>query len=210
MMKRLYIIFLLVLVPVLAAAQDGANKNATPPEKAEKIKTGIPVQAMYSNSFTINPFYFNKRIDTRGRGEILEVELVFQNETDSPLDLYIFVIASYEKTEKTKSSFEMPISEKERIRTFVPFPDNMANFQHDNSGKGEKTRLVKFPKNPREGVDPKTGKSYSLEDKLLVRTTHLSPYKKNYYFFNNVTVLVFDSEGKPMFRQEYELKGIRR
>ncbi|HOD14946.1 MAG TPA: hypothetical protein PLA65_04510 [Spirochaetota bacterium] len=212
-MIRNIAITLALLVPALVFSADIDNS------KQMNVRTNIPVLSQYNNTFSIQNLYFNKRIDVTGKGEILEVEFILENLTDDPIDIYLFTIATYEKTEVTKSSFERPIPPKERIRTFVTYPDDIQNFTYpvyDKDGKPQKDengldkiKLEKFPKNPKSGVDPSTGKPYHLTDKLVIRTTHISPYRKNYFFFNNLAVLIFDSEGKPAYRKLFEIKGKR-
>jgi hypothetical protein len=199
MRKKLLIVIIVCVIPVLLFSQ-------------EKQKVGdqhIPIGAQYSNSFEVSDIYFNRRIDTTGKGELLEVEMIVKNLTDDPMDLYVHVIATFEREEKTRSSFEMPIPEKERIRSFVPFPGDKADYQYPHPEKNDETILKKAPKNPKAGINPDTGKPYHLEDKLLIRTYHLSEYRTNYFFFNEVTILVYDSEGNPVFRQLYEIEGRR-
>ena len=173
-------------------------------------KTDIPVQSLYSNQVKIKDVYFNKRVDRTGKGEELEVEVLLENLTDNPMDVFVNVIATYEKVEKTKSSFEMPIPEKERIRNFVPYPDDIANYEYTDS-KGKKI-FQAYPKNTKSGINPLTNKLYSLpvRENLIVRSYHVSPYRKDYVFFNYVTVLVFDKDGNPILREVYELKGKRK
>lgn len=213
-MKRYSAVFLILLLPGLLISQE----NTTTKEDVKSI-SNIPVQAQYSNNFVIKNLFFNKRIDLGGKGEILEVEFVLENLTDDPQDLYIFTIATFEKKETTRSSFEPPIPPKEKIRTFVTFPDDLSNFSYpdlDEQGKPKKDKngadiikLLKFPKNSKAGLDAATGKPYHLVEKMQIRTNHLSKYRKNFYFFNNLAVLVFDSEGKPAFRQLYKIVGSR-
>ncbi len=178
-------------------------------EKKDADSQHIPIGAQYSNSFEVSDIYFNRRIDTTGKGELLEVEIVVKNLTDDPMDLYVHVIATFEREEKTRSSFEMPIPEKERIRSFVPFPGKKEDYQYPHPDKTGETILKKAPKDPKAGINPDTGKPYHLEEKLLIRTYHLSEYRTNYFFFNEVTILVYDNEGKPVFRQLYEIEGRR-
>jgi hypothetical protein len=218
-MKKYILTILLLLMPGVLLSQDDKSKSQVKSISLDKTTTNIPALSQYSNNFTIKNLYFNKRIDLGGKGEILEVEFILENLTDEPQDLYLFTIATYEKTEKTKSSFERPILTRERIRTFITYPDDISNFTYpvtDEQGNVKKdkngldiVKLVKFPKNPKAGVDPKTGKPYHLKDRLVLYTTHISTYRNNYYFFNNVAVLIFDSDGKPAFRQLYEIKGRR-
>ena len=216
-MKKYVIVLTALLFPVLLPAQEAKKEDAA--KEQPKIITNIPAEAQYSNNFAIKSLFFNKRIDPGGKGEILEVELTLENLTDDPMDLYLFTIATYEKVEKTKSSFERPIPYRERIRTFVTYPDDISNFSYlDTDDKGnvkkdknglEMVKLVKFPKNPKSGVDQKTGKPYHLVDKMTIYTTHMSKYRRNYFFFNNLAVLIFDSEGKPAYRKLFEIKGKR-
>lgn len=216
-MKKIAMVVLAFLCPFLLLAQDAKKVDA--PKEQSKIITNIPAEAQYSNNFNIKSIFFNKRIDPGGKGEILEVELTLENLTDDPMDLYLFTIATYEKVEKTKSSFERPIPYRERIRTFVTYPDDISNFSYlDTDDKGnvkkdknglEMVKLVKFPKNPKAGVDQKNGKPYHLVDKLTIYTTHVSKYRRNYFFFNNVALLIFDSDGKPAYRKLFEIKGKR-
>ncbi|MEJ5360543.1 MAG: hypothetical protein WBK20_07990 [Spirochaetota bacterium] len=173
-------------------------------------KLDIPVQSLYSNQIKIKDIYFNKRVDTAGKGDVLEVEVLFENLTDNPMDLYINVIATFEKEEKAKSSFEMPIPEKERIRNFVPYPDDIANYEYTDS-KGKKI-FQAYPKNTKSGINPLTNKLYFMpvRDILVMRSYHVSPYRKDFVFFNYVTILVFDRDGNPIMREVYELKGKRK
>ncbi len=173
-------------------------------------KTDIPVQSLYSNQVKIKDIYFNKRVDRAGKGEELEVEVIFKNLTDDPMDIYVNIIATYEKEEKTKSSFEMPVPEKERIRNFVPYPDDISNYEYTDS-KGKKI-FQAYPKNTKTGINPLTNKLYFLpvKDDLVVRSYHVSPYRKDFIFFNYVTVLVFDKDGNPILREVYELTGKRK
>ncbi|HSV96673.1 MAG TPA: hypothetical protein VLM75_07045 [Spirochaetota bacterium] len=200
-----------VIMPLALFAQSGPVKDA--PDKKEKSAlsvTNIPVQAQYSGKFEVEHCYFNRRIDPGGKGELLEVEIILKSRQNDPLDMYIFTVATYEKVEKTKSSFELPVPERERIRNLVPYPDDIKNYEYDNPDAKGKTMLVKHPKNPKAGIDPATGKPYTLKDRLVVRTYHLSPYRVDYVFFNNVIILIFDGEGNPLYRKLYEIKGRRR
>ncbi len=212
-MKKYIALLLFALIPAVTFSQ--AEKTSTAPEAG----TNIPVLAQYSNRFKVKSVYFNKKIDPSGRGEILEVEFLLENQTDDPMDLYIFAIATFEKKQKTRSSFEEPIPPEERIRSFVPFPGDISNFTYpdtDSEGKVKKdkdgnelVKLVKFPKDPKQGTDQATGKPYRLEEKLFITTEHVSLYRKNYFFFNEVAILIFDNDGKPVFRQLFNIVGKR-
>ena len=114
------------------------------------------------------------------------------------MDFFIFVIATYEKLEPIKSSFEKPVPKRDIIRNFNAFPNNRKNFEYppndDEKKMGKKFRLEKFPKDNKLGTDPSTGKPYSLSDNLIIRTEHFTKYRKNYVFFNTITILLFDAK----------------
>lgn len=232
-MKRTLIIIIFCLIPFLTYTQEkketGTRDTGKPETQSPEQKTTaivkkpadqIPVQSQYSNDFSIKNINFNRVIDKGGKGELLEVEFEISNNTDYPLDLYIFVIASYIKREKTLSSFERPVPEELRIRSFVPYPDDINNFKYpinDKDGTIKKDRhgrecynYCEYPHEPKAGVDSTTGKPYHIKEKLFVRTYHLSEYRVNYFFFNRAIILAFDKDGKPVYRQLYELNGWRR
>jgi hypothetical protein len=208
-MKRLMGTVVLLLLPGIVLSRGDARKET---KRQDRTTMSIPVLSQYSNKFAIKNVDFNKLIDYKGRGEILEVQFIVQNLTGNPMDLYIFAIATFEKGQRTGSGFE---PQTRRIESFVPYPFDLDNFKYPlTDGRGniirdsrgrEKFKFAKFPKDPKEGIDPSTGKPYHLVDKLAVKTTHLSPYRANYFFFNEAAILIFDGEGKPSFRQLYRL-----
>ncbi len=211
------LVFIAITITPLVIHSQPKKKTSTDPGF---VKSTIPVEAQYSNLFKIKQVYFNKRIDWGGKGDVLEVEFIMKNMIDEPQDLYIFVIATFETDWRGRSSFQKPVPEKDRVKSFVPYPFDLKNFEYpdidvkgnvrkDRKGR-EMVKLVRFPINPKAGIDPATGKPYHIKDKLFIRTTHLSRYRNNYYFFNQVSILVFDSKGKPVFRQLFELRGYRR
>lgn len=211
-MKRFLVV--LLFIPSLVLTQ--GNKDQGEKQKSQLI----PIQAQYSDSFDIKNVHFNRNVDLFGKGEVLDVLFELHNKTDDPMDLYVFVIATYEKTEKTTSSFEMPVPEKDRLRSFVPFPFNMDNFLYPAvDAKGNpvkdaqgKAKMVyhKYPVDPKQGINPTTGQLYHLDKKLVIRTNHLSKYRTNYFFFNNVVILIFNKEGQPQYKQSYLLTSFRR
>ncbi|PKL39148.1 MAG: hypothetical protein CVV44_09795 [Spirochaetae bacterium HGW-Spirochaetae-1] len=215
-MGKRALLILFLSIPVFLFSQEPPKET----DAGKKTQKNIPVLAQYSNRFTVKPIYFNKRIDVTGKGDILEIEMVIENLTDDPIDMYIFTIATFENVEATRSSFERPIPPAERIKTFVASPDDIKNFEYpvyDEQGNIKKdffgkeiVEYKKYPHEPRKGVDPTTGKAYHLVDKLVLRTYHLSVYKKNYYFFNEAALLIFDMDGNPVYRQLYDLKNWRR
>lgn len=176
-----------------------------------KGNTGnIPAQALYSNKVYIDEVYFNRITEPLGKGEILEVSFELKSRVDEPQDIYIYVLATFENTEPDSSSFDMPIPQEERIKSFVPYPlEDSKNYEYPDPENKNKTILIKYPKNSKTGIDPATGKPYHLVDFINIRTKHLSRYRNNFFFFNWVTILIFDKDGSPIFRQLYELSGKR-
>ncbi len=151
-MKKHLAIVLIILLPGILFSQAAKNKEKTKAIEKEQAKeqsaekgketksqsplmTNIPVQSKYSNNFTIKSIDFNKTVDYSKRGEILEVQFVLKNLTDDPMDLYVFTIATYEKKEKTRSSLERPVPPTHRIRSFVPYPEDITNFEYPLTDK---------------------------------------------------------------------------
>ena len=140
------------------------------------------------------------------------------------MDLFIFVIATYEIEEEEYSSFKIPMPKEKRIKSFVPYPENVPNFQYpvkDKSGNiakdengNEKKKFKKYPQDPKLGFDMINSVErplpYHLKNSLIIRTKHLSKYRTNYFFFNEVILLIFDKEGNPAYRQLYRFKGKRK
>jgi hypothetical protein len=207
---------ILLLIFLATAAFSQTEKNDKPADtqkkeiQASEVNTTIPVQSKYSNNFKIGYIDFTKKVDLVGRGETIEFSFVIKSNLDTPQELYIWTIATHEKIEKTKSSFETIIEAKERLSNFSPFPDDIKAFEYPDKNIKDKITYIKFPKDPKNGVNPSTGNPYLLKDKLLVSTQHLSKYRVDYTFFNNFTLLIFDKDGKLVFRQLYDLKGIRK
>lgn len=203
-MKHFYII-LFLLLPVMLFSQtekkaDGADF------------TSFPVQALRSDFFTLKNLCFNKLIpDTQG--EVLEVEFQLENELDLDQEFYIFVIATYEKSYKTTSSFERPsLDDTDEIKLLTPYPNDISNFEYsikDEKGTESKV-LVKYPKNIKAGINPETGKMYLLRDYMTFRSRHLSKYGKKFRYYNEILILIFDNEEKLVYRQIYKVKEKRR
>jgi hypothetical protein len=173
--------------------------------------TAFPVQSVRSDSFDLINLSFNELVsDTRGK--TLEVEFQLESKLDYSQQYYIFVIATYEKGYKTKSSFESPsLEDPDEIKLLVPFPDDMSNFEYNEKDEkgAEKKVYVKYPKNIKSGVDPITGEPYVLDDSLIFRSRHLSKYRKNFVYFNTVCILIFDTDEELLFRQVYEIRSRR-
>jgi hypothetical protein len=224
MRKASIFLFLILLLPMVPLAQETSTSEAKKDTGGENKTSSdymiITPGARYSDKFEIDKIYFNKTIDLGGRGEVLKVVMVIKNLTDDPQDLYIFTIATCEKPPKELTSFDRPIKQKDKLRNFEPYPDNPENFRYpkrdkwgnivkDEDGNTVMTYL-KNPKDPKEGVNPDTGKPYRLKDKLVIRTRHLSKYRTNYTYFNHLTVIIFNEKLEPVTRQIWRLKGYRR
>jgi len=168
----------------------------------------FPVQSVRNDSFDLINLSFNEFVSDI-RGKTLEVEFQLESKLDFSQDYYIFIVATYEKSYHTKSSFESPsLDDPDEIKLIVPFPEDITNFEYtDKDEKGaEKKVYIKYPKNIKSGVDPLTGKPYKLDDRLTFRSRHLSIYRKNFVYFNEVCILIFDSDEKLVYRQVYQVK----
>ena len=198
------------MVPVLCVAQNQTQPSAEKPKAAADSvsKEQFPPQSVVNDDYTVSHPSFLKKGDNAGKGEILEVGFDITNNTDNPHTLYLFVVATHEVTKWQYNSFNTRKVVPQKVVTdyFSVQPDDQKNFEYELNGVKE---LKKYPKDYKLGVDPATGKIYTLKDKLIVRTQHLSLYRKNFKMFNNVTVMIYDDEGKMKFRQTYALNGIR-
>ena len=211
-MKKLIII--LISIPVLLFSQD--NKTSS----KKSINISLLNVAKYSNKFKLKNIDFNRKIDFAGRGVQLEVQMIIYNLTDAPIDLYVFVIATNEIFEKRHDSFKKILTKQQKLKMFIPYPNEIKNFQYPETDKKGKTikdesgnvimQLLKMPLNYKKGVNKYTGKAYKLKNRLVIRTMHLSKYRKNYVYFNNVTVVIFDKDGSLAFKQLYYFKGFRK
>ncbi len=229
-MKKIALSLLMLLLPAIAFSQ--AQAPAQPEVAADGIPN-YPVQSIRSYEFDVRAITVSRQYETRGRGEILNVEFGIHNNTDYPMDLYVFAIATYEDYKKERSPYNPLLRSTERtaLLNFVPFPlaaedankdfrsMKLENFRYTvGTGDDKKEVLVEFPKDPRLGVNPVTGQAYKLQSDIFVKTSHLSVYKNNYRFFNQVTVLIFDAkklgDGKgiprPLYRQVISIDGRRK
>ncbi len=211
-MNRIYISAVLVLSAVtLLYSQEKQEQQGKDP---------VPVQAQYSDEIRVKGVNFNKKIDLTGKGEVLETEFIIENMTDDPIELYVFTLASYEKFIRNETSFDRPMPPEERMKNFSAFPGSKDNFKYivrENDGKPKKDgdghevyEYLKHPIDFKKGVNPDTGSVYRLTDRLVLRHEHLSPYRNNYFYFNEAAVLIFDSKGRLLFRQLYDLRSWRR
>jgi len=200
-----FLISLFLIIPVFLFSQDKGISVKIDPKK-------IPVQSVRSELFKIIHLSISK-LQPDNTGEVLETQFQIENQTNIPMDLYIFVIATYEKGYITKSSFEKPsLDDRDPIKFFVTYPDNVENYEYtEKKANGtEKKVYYKTPKNIRAGINKKTGKPYRLEDIITFSSRHFSKYRKNYFFFNQITILIFDTEEKLVFHQNYSLKPVKR
>jgi len=208
-MKRFFMILMICILPSAVFSQNQNTAQPAQPKKAEEgKKEQFPPQSVLNNDFTVSMPSFVKKGDNLGKGEVLEVGFDLSNNVDSSATLYIFVIATYEDIKWQYNSFQSKKTFPEKIQTayFTPYPDTNANYEYDINGEKE---LKRYPKDYKAGINPADGKPYLLKDKIIIRSRHLSLYRKNYKFYNNVTIVIFDDEGKTKFRQTYSLEGTR-
>lgn len=220
-MRNLFLSMIIMLV-CTAVSFSQTNQTGAPASKAspaaktadgakEQKEDPYPTYAVSNEDFSVSMPSFSKQGDLHGKGEILEVQFSINNESDGKHQLYVFVLATREEIKWITNSFNTKnvFPEKNDFVEFVPFPGSRENFEYDVNG----VKTVKrHAKDFKLGVDPSTGKPYdlsALNNKINIRTSHLDLYKKKYKFFNHVTILIYDDEGKVMYRQIYELKGVR-
>jgi hypothetical protein len=203
-MKR-FLSLLILIIPVLLFSQDKGTENTS----GKKV---FPVQAVGTKLFKIYNLSFNKMIPGYA-GEVLEVEFQVKNLIETPLELYIFVIATYEKSYKTDSSFQSPsLDDPAQIKNIKVFPDDLSNFEYsekDQAGNDKKV-YIKYPKNIKAGVDPVTGKPFMLDENITFRTKFLSNYTRRYYYFNEITILIFDEKEELLYRDVFKVKEKKR
>ena len=146
-------------------------------------------------------------------GEVLEVEFQLRNMIEMPHELYIFVIATYEKSYKTDSSFQSPsLDDTNQIKNIKVFPDDLSNFEYsekDQAGNDKKV-YIKYPKNIKAGVNPETRKPYLLDENITFRTKFLSKYARRYYYFNEIAILIFDDKEELIYREVFKVKEKKR
>mgnify|MGYP000925467741 CR=1 FL=1 len=201
-MKR-FLSLLIILIPVLLFSQETQTLSG------KKI---FPVLAVKTDLFKVYNMSFNKTIPGY-EGEVLEVEFQIKNLIEMPHELYIFVIATYEKSYKTDSSFQSPsLDDLNQIKNIKVYPDDLSNFEYtekDKSGNDIKV-YIKHPKNIKAGVDPSTGKPYMLDDNITFRTKFLSKYARKYYYFNEISILIFDNKEELIYREVFKVKEKKR
>lgn len=203
-MKQL-LISLFLITPVLLFSQDKGADNQFDIKKQ-------PVLSVFTDLFKVKNVTFTRE-QRDNYGEILGTEFQLENLTNVSMDLYIFVIATYENEYITKSSFEKPeLEDRNLIKLIQTYPDEVTNYEYTqkDSAGAEKKVYQKYPKNIKAGIDKNTGKAYKLEDSLTFRCRHFSKFMKKYYFFNEITLLIFDSDEKLIYRQNYSVKPVKR
>ena len=204
-MKKFLISFF-VIIPVVLFSQDKSSDNILDIKKK-------PVLSVSSKLFKVKNLTFS-RFEYDINGEILETFFQIENLTNTPLELYAFVIATYEKEYITQSSFESPdLEDRVFIKNIKAYPDDLTNFEYtekDENGVDQKV-YQKYPKNIKAGINADTGKPYVINDTVIFKARHFSKYVKNYYFFNTITILIFDAEDEELvFSQNYTVRPIRR
>ena len=203
-MKHL-LLTLFLLTPALLFSQD---KNAD--TKLDITKE--PVLSVQTNLFKMKNLQFSKLLRDE-KGETLETQFQIENLTNISMDFYIFVIATYEKESPIETSFDkINTEDKNPIKLIKTYPDDLPNYEYtvkDITGSDKKV-YQKYPKNIKAGVNKDTGKPYTLNDVVTFHSFHVSPFIKKYHFFNEVTILIFDSDEKLVFRQNYSIRPVRR
>ncbi len=213
MLKKIIPVLVATALSMSVFAQNTADKKD--PAEAEPAKSGkttdIRMQATTTDAFDINQLTFNRKVDPQGKGELLLVEFALTPNTDYKYKLYIHVIATVEHEEWVTNTIFGKKMFLKGLNTdlFIPFPavSDLKNFEYQIDGK---TQLIKFPHDYKTGVDPQTKEPYLLERYAAVQTRHLAPYKKKFKYFNYATIIIFDDEGKVMFKQIYSLDKFRR
>ncbi|HEY1406019.1 MAG TPA: hypothetical protein VF857_05360, partial [Spirochaetota bacterium] len=117
------------------------DKTADQPKKAEEPAKTVDTQkndpfppfAVSTDLFKLPMPTFSKKIDPKGRGELMEVVFELTNTEDTPRDLYIFVLASHEEQKWVYNSFrtKRTVPEKVDIDLFAPDPSDRANFEYE-------------------------------------------------------------------------------
>jgi hypothetical protein len=202
MYKKIITAIIIMFASTWVFSQDTAKKAD------ETKKDPFPPLTVKTDLFVVTNPTFSKKTELRGKGEILEVQFEIINNTDQPHPFYLFILASYDDALWQYNSFNTKklVIEKVDINYFSPYPDNKDTFTYDINGAKE---IKKYPKDFKLGVDKSSGKIYTLKDKIIIDTEHVCLFRKNYKYFNNVAVLIYDEEGKILFRQTYLLKGFR-
>ena len=206
MIHRILPVILPLLLSAAIFAQDKTGNRA---ETGAGEVDNLPSQSFSTYYFDVEKFSVSLGYDNFGRGELLNVEFGLRNKTDDDRELYIFAIATEEIDRTGPSSFKEIIEsgDKTNFLNFVPYPvaaeDANKEYRHmknvnfrfrTEKNDNSPGMLHKFPRDPKLGVSPHTGKAYELKDTLYVKTSHLSRYRKNYVFFNHVTILIFDAK----------------
>lgn len=203
-MKQFFI-SLFLLIPLLLYSQEKTADN-----KLDATKE--PVLSVFTDLFKLKNLCFSK-VQKDNKGEVLETQFQLENLTNVSMDLYIFVIATHEIDFKKETSFDKPdFKDKNSLKLIQTYPDDLSNYEYiqkDSSG-AEKKVYQKYPKSIKAGINKSSGKPYTLDDSIIFNSSHMSPYIKNYYFFNRITILIFDSDEKLIFRQNYSVKPVKR
>jgi hypothetical protein len=204
-MKQFLISFF-VIIPVVLFSQDKSSDSTLNIKKK-------PILSVSTKLFKVRDVSF-ARFQYEITGEYLETSFKIENLTNTPLEFYAFIIASYEKEYIPKSSFEsIDLEDRMLIKHIKAYPDDLTNFEYtekDDNGVEQKI-YQKYPKNIKAGIDADTGKPYALEDAIIIRAKHFSKFVKNYYFFNTITILIFDAnDEKLLFSQNYAVQPARR
>jgi hypothetical protein len=221
MLRKGLPVFFIAAFSISSFSQNAANAgkeektdkkaNAAVTDAKPETKNDYPTQAVNTDAFEMLQLTFNRKGDPQGKGDLLLVEFALSPNTAYKYKLYIHVIATVEKENWGTNSFNNKKMFLNGVDTdlFVPYPDpeDRKNFEYQIDGK---TKLLKFPHDYKTGVNPLTKEAYYLDKYTPVMTKHLAPYKKQFKYFNYATIIIFDDEGKLMFKQIYNLNKYRR
>ena len=201
-----FLIFIFIIIPVVLFSQDKNSDNKLDVKK--RMTTAVA-----SKLFKVKDLSFSK-MQYDAYGDLLETVFQIENLANTQLQLYIFVIATYESEYIPKSSFESPdLEDRVLIKNIQTSPDDLKNFEYteaDENGVEQKV-YYKYPKNIKAGINQETSKPFVVDDKFIVTVRHFNKFSKNYYFFNTITILIFDAEDeKLVFNQNYTVRPIRR
>lgn len=209
-MKRIISAFslMIILSTFELIAQTTSDKANDANVKNTETKRELQlISSERSPLFLVSNISFNQKIDPKGFGELLDVNFEVSNKSDLKQDLYVFVIATYENDDRSINSFEMPKPNKPIIQFFKAVPEDTTLYENPSYNNGSIEKYIKIPKDYKAGINPYTGQPYHLVDKFFVYTNHLSEYRKDFVFFNCVTIAIYESDGTCAFRQQYSLKN---
>jgi hypothetical protein len=231
---KLYIaIFLFWLLAILSFVYPQNKKEENAPKKEKGFIPAYRVSSIRDNEFRLNFIYFNKIISNNQ--EYLRVSFQLENMVNRDLPLKLIGIAYYETVELLDLQRELKYAiikpYQRKIITFydvfpkgktgediVPLVDThgvpvTVDKLVEPHGKPKLSVKLTPPYHPLNGAN---GYSFVLPrydyQKRMGGTSdfiiyHLSIYRRNYYFFNNYALYIYDDTGQKLrFKVLYGLK----